>query len=100
MFNNWASSHDIVKSFQACARELVKRRRARMLNDPARWERFAIAVVFTCRRDPCSSTLFHNRNTFRNHLKEQHHYPAGHKLEIIMEEGKNRWQYRDSEFGY
>jgi hypothetical protein len=68
-FLTWAANEDNQDMLKDCARELVKRRRART-TDVERWERFSSVTKFTCRCHGYGP--FHFRSDFDTHYQTQH----------------------------
>ncbi|KAF1977176.1 FabD/lysophospholipase-like protein [Bimuria novae-zelandiae CBS 107.79] len=73
-FAHWIADRDVIEMFNACASELVKRRRARA-QLRHRWERFSTgASGFQCQDPGCSSEHenFYHRGRFLEHWQTQH----------------------------
>jgi hypothetical protein len=95
-FNSWAGNVENVKRFQKCARALVMARRNRC-KDISRWERYALGKFYVCRRNDCiydPDELWHYRNTFRNHLREDHNIQDDEEMEDTMSRGEYYWEYK------
>lgn len=90
-FNAWIAEPDNQKLLRRCATRLVRSRQARM--HTAKWERFATGARFVCRARRCDSPDFLDRQSFANHLAEEH--PKRLNTHGEEEEAcKRRWRYR------
>lgn len=74
---------------EMCAEKLVTLRRRRVLADPDRWERFALASTFICPNCP-NIDAFTSRNEFKRHLDESNHPLSG----LSVDQHKYTWTYR------
>ncbi|KAF2281459.1 FabD/lysophospholipase-like protein [Westerdykella ornata] len=93
-FNEWALVYENDESIRACARELVRRRRAR-IQDGARWEVYATgASNFRCRHEHCPETPFPTRDHFREHW-HQCHEDNHEDADRCREPEFTIWRYRN-----
>lgn len=91
-FYRWIAKHWVSQAFDRCAAELVECRRART-GDRAKWERYATAAEFTCRRCHKGEEKFYHRGKFEDHIKREH---QGHEAKLTdeVEQCKKVWVYR------
>lgn len=91
-FNGWAVHHLTNSNFRRCAKELVKRRRART-TDRALWERYATGAKFTCDSQGCRMEVFSNHNLFHEHLTRKHQI-SPNALDEETRRCKTEWTYQ------
>ena len=96
-FNEWSKNPARGKQFEACAKELVRRRQARTKND-GQWEYFATGIKIRCSAERCLGT-FRNRDDFKRHFQDMH--LTGQNIseetlkQILREKGKiTKWCYQ------
>ncbi|KAF3040507.1 hypothetical protein E8E12_007184 [Didymella heteroderae] len=70
-FLKWAHDRDNSEMVKACAKELVRRRITRT-GDPTRWQRFATAAEFQCKRNGCGNPRFEYLHRFEAHCDAEH----------------------------
>lgn len=90
-FNAWIARPDNQKSLRTCATHLVLCRQARM--HTAKWERFATGARFACQAQRCDHADFLDRQSFADHLAEEHPDRLNTKGEE-EEACKKHWRYR------
>lgn len=91
-FQRWAIDNGNARHLKNCAKELVKRRRART-EDASRWDTYATGAIFTCNCIACVNTRFRSRCDLAQHLR------ADHSIDDEEIEGKvmnmtKRWRYQ------
>ncbi|KAL9066172.1 MAG: hypothetical protein Q9157_007232 [Trypethelium eluteriae] len=94
-FHEWAGRPDNEAMFQNCAKELVRRRRARTLED-AKWAHFATGIRYKCLGDDCHLPDFTDRDEFVRHLQLAHANEAlfkGRNPEDAIEELPDEWRW-------
>ena len=94
-FTSWLKSPATHQQFQQCARELVKRRRDRLL-DIAKWERYATVIEFQCPGEDCDRPTFIDRNDFLQHLEKRHKHEnlfMGREYTGWISDCSHQWQY-------
>lgn len=92
-FQRWLSEWSNSDDLKACARELVRRRRARTDNR-SKWERFATVAEFRCSHYECREMIIGSRDDFEEHFESKHldeEYGEAHK-----KPGETTWTYPDS----
>lgn len=95
-FNSWWSSDNAVAEyFEDCARNLVHQRRLRSQHRN-KWERYAMATAFECRRQYCDrqDRTWTDAFEFEEHLKSKHGL-HGEALVVEKRQAANPWQYRE-----
>lgn len=90
-FNEWVVERE--NGLQKCAKELVARRRARILN-LGRWEAYATNASFACNHGRCSSKAFDDRVQLQNHLRREHSV-SDMDIASMVNDGTKMWQYQD-----
>lgn len=90
-FNAWIARPDNQNSLRTCATHLVLCRQARM--HTAKWERFATGARFACQAKRCDHADFLDRQSFADHLAEEHPDRLNTKGEE-EEACKKHWRYR------
>ncbi|MCJ1249551.1 hypothetical protein MMC30_006777 [Trapelia coarctata] len=94
VFNTWAGTQENIRLLQGCAERLVRRRRARILNE-SKWERYATGAKFTCRLKDCNTEEeFCDRQQFLDHLRRDHRVIEQGRLERIIEDSRKCWRYQ------
>ena len=97
-FAHWAINHRTQDLFRECAAELVERRKARRLANPAMWERYATGARYKCQDRGCDPVEFLNREDFRAHLMHpQHRQLQPDDLESVIATSRTRWRYQPKE---
>ena len=98
-FAGWAMHYKTHSQLEACAAELVKRRRARV-SDAAMWERYATGANFKCRIKGCKrEDYFFHREQFREHLIQDHRPMPQRRLDEEMEKCRKYWRYQSPRRG-
>jgi hypothetical protein len=91
-FNAWALQPHNREDLSKCAKELVRRRRARIRNQ-AKWKVYATNASFACRQAGCNSEAFHSHITLRDHLRNDHSIQES-ELQTRVDEATQMWQYQ------
>lgn len=109
-FNTWVRNRAVASSFEACAQDLVRRRRQRT-QDLSRWERFACRSSYICGERGCRARSgedkWKNQNDFIAHLRnpDQGHaqninFEDPNVLQRIFAESRRVWQYQATTNGH
>jgi len=69
-FIHWSGKTQNIKDIEACAKELVRRRRRRA--QTSLWERYATGTYYVCPYDACTTASFHDHGSFDSHLRGTH----------------------------
>lgn len=94
VFDRWAGQQDNIRLLRQCAEILVRRRRARALNE-SRWERYATAAKFTCRLPGCNNEEeLYDRDQFLDHLRRDHRIIEQGRLKRELEDSRKCWRYQ------
>lgn len=98
-FNRWYQSDASVKAtFTACAEKLVGRRRSRVKEDFAKWDRYVTGSHFQCH---LSSDCMEKEHTFSDqflhHVKSHDNRQGKTSDSAIVEHGRSgSWKYQDA----
>lgn len=93
-FYRWKANHWVSQTFDDCAAELVRCRRART-GDGAKWERYATGAEYTCRIQGCpkGEAKFYDRGDFEDHLQQVHQSGREERADQVKQ-SKKAWVYR------
>ncbi|KAI1377436.1 FabD/lysophospholipase-like protein [Hypoxylon crocopeplum] len=94
-FNSSVSEPDMVDYMQACARELVEARRARVDEDPAKWNRYALGRYFECGIEGCPDDFEREtkEENFIAHLRNRHNMDDD-EINAALRDCSGQWTYR------
>ncbi|KAF2238229.1 FabD/lysophospholipase-like protein [Viridothelium virens] len=94
-FFEWVGTADNAEMFRNCAKELVRRRRARTMEE-AKWAHYATGIRYKCLGDDCHRADFTDRDEFVRHLQHEHADEAlfiGRNPEDVIEELPDEWRW-------
>jgi hypothetical protein len=91
-FHEWAVHPDNSECLRSCAKELVARRRARII-DLAKWEVYATSASYSCNTGGCRNKHYADRAAFKTHLKNDHSI-SDVDIQSTVIEATEMWQYQ------
>jgi hypothetical protein len=93
-FRKWALEQENCEQLNICARELVRRRRARIM-DPVMWKIYATDASFGCHYDGCRIEFSEDYEALIKHFREDHSVPEV-ELQANIDRATKMWQYQDA----